>query len=132
MAKKMHDILSPTAKRKIDNTVKELVEGLSVEPKKKRVSRKKVVQEPVLVAKKTIKKRFPLKEVLVGGVVVVLLLGWYGVTKLPKADIEIWPKTETLTLSQKINADKSATAVDAVRAIIPATYMEEAKEGTQE
>lgn len=154
MAKKMHDILSPKAKRKIDNTVKDLVKGLSVEPlgrsqageaKKKRVSRKKVVQEPVLVKHEPVKhepakpalrpkkeRRFPLKEVVIGSVVVLGLLGWYGATKLPKVDIEIWPKTETLTFSQKINADKSATIVDSAKAIIPATYLEETKDGKQE
>ena len=129
MPKKMHDILPPKAKRKIDSTVKELVRDLSVAPKKRKVSQKKIVQEPVLVKQD---RRFPLKEIVIGGVVVVLLLGWYGVTKLPKADIQIWPKTDTLTLSQKITADKSATKLNISGGIIPAIYIEEIKDGKQE
>ncbi len=124
----MHDILSPKAKRKIDSTVKEIVKDLSVVSRKKRTVHKKIVQESIVKKEKS----FPLKEIVIGGAVVVLLLAWYGITKLPKADIQIWPKIDTLTLSQKITADKSVTVIDISRGIIPATYVQEIKDGKQE
>ncbi len=78
------------------------------------------------------KKKFALKEILIGGVVIVLLLAAYGVTKLPKADVEIWPKQDTLTLSEKVAADKSATAVNLANMVIPSRLVQESKDLSQQ
>lgn len=120
MAKKMFDILPPKMGQKTENTVKKSLGA----PKKKKDSRKEIK-----APKK--EKHFPLREVLAGAAVVLFLLAAYGITKLPKADIQIWPKQDTLTLSQKITADRSVTAINSNNSVIPAGYLEEIKEASE-
>ena len=51
---------------------------------------------------------------------------------MPKADIEIKPKLEPITLDYSITADKSANSADASKKIIPAFFLQEEKEGSME
>lgn len=136
MSKKMHDILPPGAKKQLVAT-KELVKKPR---KRKTASVKEVVQEkiqpkpnlqaPVRRLKKA--RTFPLKEVFIGSGVVVVLLCVFAFFKLPKADVQIWPKTDTLTLSETVVADTSINAVDATLKKIPAKYVEVVKNGQQD
>ena len=129
MSKKMHDILPPKLARKVEDTVR------SLDFNGKKSVRKPAIKKPapVAAAKKParVKAGFPLKELVVGVLVIAFLLGAYGVTKLPKAHVQIWPKLETITLSEKITADKSAVAADPLQNRIPLRVVEVQKEGTQ-
>jgi hypothetical protein len=135
MAKKMFDILPPKEARKLENTIKEL--GSSRKGKKPAQSKSKAIATPVVATttpkkKHATKAKFPLWRVVAGVLVVVLLLVIYAVTKLPRAQIQIWPKTDTLTLSQTLSADSSLTASSATNAVIPARIIEETKSDTQQ
>ena len=131
MSKKMFDIMPPKMAHK-----SKALPGAALHKKTRRKETKEV-KEPIMPGKShhvppKQEKRFPLKELVIGGVVIVLLLAFYGITKLPKADIQIFPKLDTLTLSEKIVADKSVTAVNMASKTIPAQYLEETKESQQE
>ena len=125
MSKKIYDILPPKLANKVEDTIK-VLDGAT---KPKRQRRKKVekplsVQAPALDKAVKKEKRFPVTELLVGCGIIVLLLCAYGFMKLPKADIEIWPKVNALTLSEKITADTKVTTPDLAHNIIPAHYVE--------
>ncbi len=120
MAKKMFDIVPPKMAHKVENTIKDLAKD-----NKKNKHHKEVKHHNK-------KSRFPLREILIGGGVIIILLSIYAYIKLPKADIQIWPKMDTLTLQEKITADKSIDLPDLVNKIIPAQYMEVQKEAQQE
>lgn len=144
MAKKMHDILPPRAKRKVAKVPKELEKDIkSLRSSMQNTAKEgpKVKYEPLAPVKDvplqplpTIKKekRFPLREILVGGAVVVFLLCIYGFVKLPKAEIQIWPKTETITLNEVLVADASATGISLDLKSIPAQYVEISKDASQD
>ncbi|KKP93292.1 MAG: hypothetical protein UR98_C0007G0024 [Parcubacteria group bacterium GW2011_GWA1_36_12] len=77
-------------------------------------------------------KRFPWGAVLSGAGVLVIIAAVYLFFKLPRADIKIWPKVETLSFEQEITADKSADSVDLSLNVIPAEYFQEEKTESQE
>jgi hypothetical protein len=52
--------------------------------------------------------------------------------KLPKADITIWPKVDTLSFKQTVTADKSVDSVDITKAVIPAKYLQVTKTSSQD
>lgn len=64
--------------------------------------------------------------------IVVLGVGVYLFFKLPKADIVIWPKVDTLSFKQTITANKTVSAIDPVKDIIPAKYFETTKTNSQD
>jgi hypothetical protein len=64
--------------------------------------------------------------------VVLFAVGVYLFFKLPKADIAIWPKVDTLSFKQTITADKSADLVDSAKAVIPAQYFQTTKTNAQD
>ncbi len=121
MPKKIYDIKPPRVARKVEDAIK----SMGVAPRKRRT-----VKPETRIRQK--ERRFPLRELIFGGVVIVLLLGVYVVLKLPKADIEIWPKLESFEQSEKVLANKSATSIDGIKKIIPAQYLEESKDAFQE
>lgn len=127
MAKKIYDILPPNLANKVEDTLRSL--GIE-EPNKK--SRSVKTRSRKKEAPKNRKKQFPSKELLVGGGVIVLLLGIYLYNKLPKAEILISPALETVTLQEKISADRSADSVNLAKKIIPAFYVEERKDSTEQ
>jgi len=121
MSKKIYDILPPKLINKVEDTLKDL-SGAA----KKKKSHRKTVQE------RHKKRPFPSKEILIGGLVIVFLLGIYFYNKLPRVDIQIWPKTDNLTLQEKITADKAIDNIDLLGKIIPAQYIEQVEDSWQE
>lgn len=131
MAKKIYDIKPPkTAERakKSGNSpaggakeIKEFLDGPEKRPIKKPVASRR---------KKEIKN--PWKRVLIGAGVVLILIAVYLFFKLPKANITIWPKTDVLIFNQTITADKTTDIIDMQNNVIPAQYLQEEKEGSED
>lgn len=117
MAKKIYDIVPPKMAHKVEDGIKEFLAG---DKSKKKTSRRKR------------EKHFPLKGMLILSGSVLLIIAVYLFFKLPKADIEIWPKTNVLSSKQTVTIDKTADTVDLEGAMIPAQYIEEEKTDTQE
>ncbi len=113
---------SVTKPKRRKSPVKKVVERVSEVSKKEPVER---IEKPVK------EKRFPLTEILIGiGVIILLLLVWLFF-RLPKADIVIWPKVDTLTLHETIVADASVHSPDVNLKTLPARYVEVQKQGQQ-
>ena len=114
--------------------------SLMVEEKKqsKRRVNKKQIQETSFQTQQetppqTQKERaFPLKELLIGSGILVLILFGILYFKLQKAEIEIWPKTEILSFNEQILVDDSVDSIDSSSKTIPAQYFEEEKDLWQE
>jgi len=129
MAKKIYDIKPPKVAKKT---------SVESEPVKiKKVQSKKVVKEqpvqyqpvqPVFKEKSHVNR----KPILIGVLVFVVIFGVYLFFKLPKVDITIWPKVETLSFEQAITADKSADLVNLEKAVIPAQYFQATKTNSQD
>ncbi len=140
MVRKMHDILPPKRIKKAESTAKSLSSNKKRKTKNtqlpyseiKNAEPKYTETKPVETKYPKKKSHFPLRGVLIGSAIVVVLLSIYAYIKLPKADIEIWPKTDTLTLQEKITADKSANSLDLLNNVIPAQYMEVQNNGAQQ
>jgi len=146
--RKIYDIVPPKEASKVEDTVKSLgVKSgrnatqavVSGEPKKKRVAgnirgRKKETPIPSTIPQIPVKKkgRFPMREILIGCLIIAILLGIYFFNKLPKAKIEIFPKLDQVVLEDKITADKSVDQVDVKNKLIPLEYFEEVKDASQE
>ncbi len=138
MAKKIYDILPPKLANKVEGAVKEM--GLAPKPKRTRGAKKAVSTAKASVLDKSsvvragvVKgKKIPLKELLIGGGVIICLLGVYLFTTLPSAQIRISPATEQLKLEARITADTDQKTVDSAKKIIPARYVEEQQGGSQE
>ncbi len=122
MSKKIYDIKPPKMAQKVGSVNK-------VEIKKRRTATHKMA--PVLYQPKLGNKRFPLREMVIGGGIILLLFGVYFYNTLQKVDIQISPKIDTLSIQEKIIADKTASVINANKKIIPALYVEELKEMTQ-
>ncbi len=121
MPKKIYDILPPKVAHKFEKEVKAFLnEDGGAKKKHKTRSHKKE------------KKRFPLREILVGGSVIIILLAIYVISKLPKAEIQIWPKVDSFNIQEKVTADKSFSEIDLASKVIPARYIEQDQEGQQE
>lgn len=118
--KKVYDIVPPKVVRKIE----QMLAAMPKEDKKINLKRKKYsTKKPVFDS--PIKNKFAFKEILIGALVVVLLLAIYAILKLPKAEITIKPKLETVMLGQTITADKTANSIDFTKRVIPAFYLQE-------
>ena len=129
MAKKIYDIIPPKAAVKTKNV-------------SRRPSRVRVLEdhkEDSRIALKTLrqpsnraKNVFLRKEILVGGgIIAVLLLIWL-VAKLPKAEVQLWPKMGELLLEEKITAEVTAKEADIESGVIPALIIEKEMDGWQE
>lgn len=117
MAKKIYDIKPP----KLSNKTETIVREIPVESKRKKRPSKHNKQE-----------RSIWVPIISASGVLVLLLAVYLFFKLPKADVQIWPKVETLTFQQTITADKSVDSIDTAKAVIPAKYFEATKTDSQD
>ncbi|MEK7664254.1 MAG: hypothetical protein AAB340_02345 [Patescibacteria group bacterium] len=134
MAKKIYDIVPPKVARKVETTIKSLY---AKDAKKKKTAKsvklpKKGLLPQALQPADQLKRRFPLREILVGGAVVFLLFGIYFYNKLSKVTIEILPKLDLITLDSSVTADKSVKEVDLEKKLIPLKLLEEEKESSQE
>lgn len=77
------------------------------------------------------KDTFLFKALAVAGIFLAILLV-YLFFKLPKAEVEIWPKTEVLSFKDTIVVDKSVDTVDLNNKTIPAQYLQDELDYTQE
>src|SRR3989344_7142565 len=112
MAKKIYDILPPNKVNKPKEAV-----NIFIDHKKKRT--RKALEQP-----QPIKKRFALKEILVGGGIIVFLCGIYLYNVLQSVQVEILPKLEVLALSEKVMADISVKEVDiAKKKVSPPVFL---------
>jgi hypothetical protein len=146
MAKKLYDIVPPEVARKKKNTVKAADVAVVKKPRKPRVkAAPKVFQSlpptpppPTMMPPRPISspmpsgRRFPVKEVVLGVLIVVALLGVWGYIKLPKADVQIWPSTAVANFSEKVAAKTSVKSSDASSLVIPAQYVEVQKDVSQQ
>jgi hypothetical protein len=122
MPRKIYDIKPPKVAKKIERSIKEfLQEDLPAQAGKK----------PKHHAHQKKEGHSIWMPVSICFLVVVLAVGVYLYIKLPKADIIIWPKVDTLSFQQTVTADKSASAVDATKNVIPAQYFQTTKTDTQ-
>mgnify|MGYP001568243198 CR=1 FL=1 len=117
MAKKIYDIKPPKVAHKIE---KELKEFLGQAQNKKRQSRRKKQGRPIW------------RPVLIIAGVIALIAVVYLFFKLPKANIQIWPKVDILSSKQTITADKSVDLFDETKAVMPAEYFEASKTLSQD
>jgi len=134
MAKKIFDIVPPKKVLKKETITK----SLPTEEKKytkpheyKKYNKKKEVtpaEETLLYEE----KHFPLRGVLAGSAILVLIIGGILYFKLQKVDIKIWPKTEVLSFNEQALADNSVDTIDLNGKTIPAEFFEEEKDLWQE
>lgn len=117
MPRKIYDIRPPKVAHKIEKDLKEFLGGGKI---KKHRSRRKKENSSIWL------------PVSIGVLMVIFIVGTYLFFKLPKADIVIWPKVETLSFKQTITADKSVDSIDLVKAVIPAQYFQAAKTNSQD
>ncbi len=73
---------------------------------------------------------FKKKLFLLGGVFVVIAI--FGYFRLPRAEIKIWPVTESLRLNVQVVADKTINQIDFAKNLIPAIYLENEKKVLRE
>lgn len=120
MAKKIYDILPPKAKvshqRSKAHSIKKEVKN---------------IHNPI-VKKAKKERRFPAKVVFVVVLVFLLVPAVYFYFKLQRANIEIWPKTETVSFKEKLVSDASSQSLDFAQKIIPAQKFEAEKDLWQE
>ena len=121
MPKKIYDIKPPKVAKKIE---KELEEFL--------VNEKERGTQKITRGHNRKEKRSIWWPVSVAVTAVVLIIGVYLFFKLPKADIIIWPKVDTLSFKQTITADKEVDLIDIEKAIIPAQVFEATKTNSQD
>ena len=79
MPKKIYDILPPKLANKTENTAKSFATHEKSHGQQKLKKPKK--SSPIILDKKD--KRFPLKEILIGGGVILIVLSIYLYNKLP-------------------------------------------------
>ncbi|MSU60321.1 MAG: hypothetical protein EXS52_00180 [Candidatus Staskawiczbacteria bacterium] len=139
MAKKIYDILPPKVAQK-KKLLGQKSGAFRTVKKSAVVSKTQVIQKTrkqerdgvAYIAHTAGKRRFPMKEIFAGSAVMLLLVSIYLYSKLPSADIQVWPVMEHLPLQEKVTVDKSATVVDASKNVIPAQHKEENQDGWQE
>lgn len=129
MAKKIYDIKPPKLTKKVEKEIKDFLaqeKNLSARIKAGKPTRRK---SPSGLEEKTYSIWLPIS---IGIVVLVLVVGIFLFFKLPKADIAIWPKVDTLSFQQTIIAEKSVDSVNVAKAVIPAQYFETSKTVSQD
>ncbi len=143
MAKKIYDIKPPKiAIKKVERkpvvkkpVVKKTKVPLTIEKESKNIVTQYYApaQPQTPVQTKTKKEgKSAKKPIFISILIIVLFVAIYLFFKLPKADITIWPKVDTLSLQQTLTADKSITVVDTAKAVIPAQYFQSIKTATQD
>jgi hypothetical protein len=142
MAKKIYDIKHPktigkTAVSNVSNTSRPAVAKKErVRVKKSKEIKQTVVAEPIeekftrFVAEE--KTPFNKKGIIIGVLVLAVVAGIYLFFALPKADVILWPKVETVSFQQTVIANKATESVDVKDAIIPAQYFQSIKTASQD
>lgn len=123
MPKKIYDVVPPKLARKIESDIKEYFE----EEKKHHFKEAKVNRY-----KRSAPRRpaWMLVSIAVG--VVALAVGAYLFFKLPRADINIWPKVEVLSFQQEVTADEAVDLTDIGESVVPAKLFEISKTLSEE
>jgi len=136
MAKKIYDIKPPKiAKKTIGrNSVAESEKSGHVKITKRKTQITSRVSASAENRKKSKNSFWFRPWAIITVVILVVLLGGgiYLFFKLPKADIVIWPKIDTLSFQQTITADKSVDLFDITNNVIPAKYIESIKTNSQD
>ena len=122
MAKKIYDIKPPKVARKAEKEPKESLAGSAVRATVRKRSNKRKKEE----------ERSIWWPISIGIAVILLIVGVYLFFKLPKAEITISPKVETLSFKQTITADKSSVTVDLAKSAIPAQFFQATKNNSQD
>ena len=138
MPKKIYDIKPPKVAKKAKEEPKAVLikrkastkRQIQKEVVKEQIIDKPIVQKPVVIKEENYATN--KKPILIGVLIVVVVIGIYLFFKLPKADVTIWPKVDTLSFKQTITADKSVSSVDIADAVIPAQYFQVSKTSSQE
>ena len=120
MPKKIYDIIPPNLKNKVKGSAKKL-DLLSAKGKKSGAVSRKAPKN----------KKLKLKWILILSAFVLLVLFVFLHNILAKADITIWPKTDILTLEDKLTASKSVEVIDFSKKAIPANYIDQEQDGWQ-
>jgi len=117
MPRKIYDIKPPKIIRKIEKEVKDVF----------------VKEKPRKRARAGKKQKLPTWIKISSLVCLVLVVACtYLFFKLPKAQIDVWPKVDVLSFKQAIVADKTAEVADIEDFVIPAKYFEASKTNSQE
>jgi len=125
MPRKIYDIKPRVAVQKVDQGSKEILINTEMKEKNRRVAR-------VSHNRRKKNRHFVWMPVLICFLIFILVVGVYLFFKLPKADIILWPKVDTSSFNQTITADKSASAVDITKAVIPAQYFQAVDTNSQD
>lgn len=147
MSKKIFDIKPPkTIIQTISQSEKEIEDILKEEDSENDLNEykpKEYNKKPVPISRRPDKEQkkspqrrkkndnFLLKALAVAGIFLAILIV-YLFFKLPKAEVDIWPKTEDLSFKETITADKSVDLVDLNNKSIPAEYLQDEMDYTQE
>jgi len=137
MPRKIYDILPPKLAHKVEDALVSM--DLVTKKPVRKTSKKKAQKAPITASKKASiavprkqGRKFPFKEVLIGGVVIIALLALYLYAALPKATVFISPKTEQSTLEQKITLDVLVENINFTEKTIPAKRLQEEVSGLGE
>lgn len=120
MPRKIYDIKPPKVAHKIAASPERRLSLAPKELEKEKPVRRKKEGRPIWL------------PVFVCVLIIIIAGGTYLFFKLPKVDITIWPKVDTLSFQQTIKADKSVDSLDSVNAIVPAQYFQAAKTNSQD
>lgn len=125
MPRKIYDIKPPKVARKAEKQIKEFFE------EEKSVRKHVAERKPARGRSKESGNPF-LKPVLVASAIVLVIATGFLYFELPRVDVKIWPKIETLSFQQTITADKSVDMVDTTKNVIPAKYLETVKTASED
>lgn len=134
MAKKFFDIFPPDIKASQRGALSDSETRRETRsPRRRRGEAGRRRKERKILKKGRAKvKSSVIKEILISGGVFILLLGIFFYFKLPRLDLEIWPKAELLSFEEKITIDKNTGEIDLLNKVIPGEILEEEKELWQE
>lgn len=98
---------------------------------------KRVVKHTEKKYKKQVRRRKKnksslLRKVLIGVGIFLAILVIYLFFKLPRVQVDIWPKTDVLNFKETVTADKSIELIDLNNKIIPAQYLQDEMDSSQE
>jgi len=127
MPRKIYDIKPPKLTPKVEKKIKEFVaEGKA---KKQKITKPVEAKKP----ERSVKRGRPVWLPVSISVLIALLIACiYLFFKLPKAEVVIWPKVDTLSFQQEIMADKSFATADIAKAVVPAQYFQATKTNSQD
>lgn len=126
MAKKIYDILPPQAEPKKIIKKKDADSGVLPIKMIKLVEQKlPEVKVDVPPKREKVTRKISWKVLVVGIIVLaILIICIYFYFSLQRATVIIWPKTDVLTFSGKVTADKSMNSIDLPNSKIPAQVFE--------